>query len=275
MKNKVILLFLVIATFSTKTYSNCIDKKSAEKIQTISSWIGVIDRLIEFTALEGMKPKFSWEKRNFKFETFPKVNMTFRYKANQEINVHAPYFLSEVLNSAMENPESWFSIIANGIIDIEKEKKANNNLDRKTLYKYLAPAILLEKLGDTFVLNTTKKVLPSYRILRRILKVIALSAMHTLINLGKKEVFPEELQNGLPSEEDLFVSTLITYTIMETFSEILQRFIINDPAEQERKIEKEKFEEQLKEKLQNTGEKRAFNARPQNALNHFFSCLSV
>ena len=257
-KTKIIPFILLLSILTTNINAKLVNKKTIEKIQTITSILAILDQVTQFIPLiENYRKKEGKDKPSddFKFQLcpdlqikIPKVDIIKAKNHNDtHFSIHPIGFLSEILASSTEKHEGLLSVLANAIIKIEKLKlKKDNNYDRKDLYLYEGLTILAEKVCGFLVNGTLNTAIHKHRIIKRLLKVILLTGISFGANYLRHEiVLPNRLKDSLPEYTTVFVDKFVTTLVIEIFGELLQRFIISDPREQKIKEEKEKFHQKL------------------------------
>ncbi len=283
MKNKIIFLLIFTLAFTQNIHPKCVNKSTAKKVQTTISILSLIDKAIQLIPfLANYRPNnVSYTYKDFNFHISPEFQLEIPKKYDPiifsehdtHINIHPLTFMNSVLYASMETSEELISIILNGLVKIEKIKK-ELNIERKELYKYQAPAILLEKFSEFIIIQNLNNAIPKQRIIKKSLKILLITMLSLLSNYIKKEVFPYNLKQLLPKNKTLLIDTLLATFTIELLGEILQRFIITDPEAENRTQEKNKFKRKLQQIISGTTPYQFKSTKKKPKKENLIGCLS-
>jgi hypothetical protein len=279
MKKVKIIFFLLFVSFFSQNTNALINKSAAEKIQF---WTMVLAAIDQIPNLNKYKDSLLPEDRcytpcgDIKINLFnPQLKieipkyfdfLQFNSTKDSHFKINPLVFANKTLISALEKDWDLLSLLVSGFIrveNLEQSLKDNNiSTDLKKVIAIEGIVFVSEKIAELLSDLTLNAALKNQKILKRLSRIILLTGIATggayLRTLVAKQLDKNTIEPGLPMVGTTFVDKLFENLVIETFAELLQRYIIADPEKQKLEEKKKRFQEKLEDIIAASNNKKSF-----------------
>ena len=259
MKNLKIFSFFLLSLFIFKNADSLISKKTIENLIFWNSMLAVADQ-IDYFLPQNYKFKF-WPNLNQEINKPEKISAYF--EDNSSYFFYLPIIINKILFSSLEESENFLSILLHGYVKANNLKEfiiQNTNYNEnsevlKNIRKKEGIIIFTEKFLDIFINDILNENIIDKRITKRIFKILLFTGIACMVTFFRKLISYPELKEHLPKITTTTIDNLLENIVTEFIAELLQKYIIDNPEEQRKKLLQNKLQSILESNIPHLSKK--------------------